>query len=153
MINMQTAINNNLNLNINTELNIAKSGIINYITGKTALNLNGADWHYTETMKHPENFTIAGINYINTSNILNNFGLYIRSDVKVPCASNERAIIDMIINSILKLKKPYFSFDDFLLNKKEIINIIKKISDIKDDHFTDIQKNLLDEWLKIYGYK
>ena len=106
-----------------------------YITGMSALNISGADWHLQGVIE-ADNWSVSGADYANTSDLFGLSGLYdcsvffksIGKNIEsVKCASPARAIADMLYQNIFILKHypDHIIFSDYLLEDKDIEEFIK----------------------------
>lgn len=95
-----------------------------YLTGQAALNVPSddgdfADWHFTATfLSGRGRFAIAGKNFLDTTNLLGNYGISERAEVlrkhgvpipeneKVYAANHVRAVLDLVLSALAKGQVP-----------------------------------------------
>lgn len=126
-----------------------------YITGMSALNITGADWHLSGVIE-ADNWSVSGIDYANTDELFGLSGLYDCTDffksigknvASVKCASPARAIADMLYYNIFILKHypDHIIFNDYLLEEKDIEEFIKYF-DIMLKSAGQTELNMLLKW-------
>lgn len=137
----------------------------NYLTGRTALNIpteegDFADWHFTEAFLHPQSrFHIAGKNFPDTYDYLGDYGIRECADIlrrsgapvvpgqKVYAASYIRAILDLVLTSILEGHLPrHVAVNPLLDDEQDLQELDTRIAQLKQrikDHTT---LSLLDQW-------
>lgn len=141
----------------------------NYITGKAALNIANeggfpADWHFTEVfLSGRGKIRIAGQDTPETAALLGNygirecggvlrqFGVSLPTDDKVYAANHIRAILDMVINSILKNRLPeHVTVHDMLDATEDVAELQTQVNHLKTKLTDQIALSLLTEWEKKY---
>lgn len=144
---------------------IPKTTEMNYITGRAALNIPNpdgsfADWHFDEVfLSGRGKIRVAGIDTIQTfgllgsygirecSSVLRRFGASVPNEQEVYAANHIRAILDMVLFSLAKLKKPdHVTAYDLLENLSDIEELEGQIQALKQRITDEYARALLIEW-------
>ncbi|HEC25409.1 MAG TPA: hypothetical protein ENI54_05315 [bacterium] len=126
-----------------------------YITGMSALNIGGADWHLTGVIQ-ADSWPVSGIDYSDTAELFGQLGLrdctkFFKSIGKnmesVNCASPARALADMIYHNVFVLKHypDHIIFRDYLLSDSDI-NEFSKYFEILKNHAGKAEEDMLLRW-------
>ena len=126
-----------------------------YITGMSALNITGADWHLSGVIES-DNWSVSGVDYADTTELFGlsglqdctNFFKYLGKKVEfVKRASGARAIADMLYHNIFILKHypEHVIFYDYLLEEKDIEEFLGYF-DILKKHAGKKEFNMLLRW-------
>jgi hypothetical protein len=141
----------------------------NYITGIAALNvpnedLSFADWHFDEMfLSGRRTPRVTGIDTPSTFDLLGNYGIRecgsvlrrcgvsLPTDEKVYAASHIRAILDLVIFSILKNRLPeHVTVHDMLDAPEDVAELQKQVNHLKQKLTDQIALSLLTEWEEKY---
>jgi hypothetical protein len=140
-----------------------------YITGIAALNvpnedLSFADWHFDEMfLSGRRTPRVAGIDTKSTFDLLGNYGIRecsgvlrrcgvsLPTDDKVYAASHIRAILDLVIFSILKNRLPeHVTVHDMLDASEDVAELQTQVNALKQKLTDQIALSLLTEWEEKY---
>lgn len=138
-----------------------------YLTGMTALNIpmedgHIADWHFTGAFLHPSSrFHIAGENRLDThdhlgdygirecSDVLRRFGAQVAPGQKVYAATYVRAILDLVLSSILNGHFPaHVEVHDLLYNEKDLSELAMQVTQLQQRIKDPKTLDLLERWRK-----
>ena len=141
----------------------------NYITGRAALNVPNedfsfADWHFDEMfLSGRRSPRVAGIDTESTFELLGNYGIRecgevlrrcvasLPNDEKVYVASHIRAILDMVIFSIMKQRLPeHVTVHDMLDAPEDVAELQTKVNHLKQKLTDPIGLSLLNQWEEKY---
>ena len=141
----------------------------NYITGKAALNVPNpdgsfADWHFDEVFLSgrgkirvagkdtPPTLDLLGSYGIREcSGVLRRFGVSVPTEEKIYAASHVRAILDMVLSSIVKHKQAdHVTALDLIDRDEEITELKSQVQALKQKITDQISLSLLNQWEQTY---
>lgn len=139
-----------------------------YLTGKAALNVpyednTFADWHFDETfLSGRGKFRIAGREAPDTSDLLGDYGIRecsavlkrygvrLNTNQEVYAANHVRAILDMVVFSMLNGRVPlHVTVDDTLDDERSLRDLREQLALLKVRITDSSMLALLEQWISL----
>jgi len=136
-----------------------------YITGRAALNVPNedgsfADWHFDEVFLSgrgkirvagkdaPETMNFLGSYGIREcSGVLKRFGVSVQAGEKIYAANHIRALLDMVLASLVKSRIPErVSVEDMLDTPEELEELRRQVAALKQKITDQVTLSLLSQW-------